>query len=277
MDLIALGNGGAGGGGGIESKYDFLTVPFTEPEADANNVVGEFTGGANANETVVGGNLGGGDLVMTQFGSIPAAANGGRLFPSAFSGFHVTLGFINYMATSPAGFSVMWRMSEVNYRSGRTQISSLSSADASSFNCPAPYTYDMFSITSGAPSLTKYADDVQMSCGLGNKDSAKLYPANTDVLLLASLDLQKRVLFCGLSHDVSKAPTQLSDFVAFALSDLEDGTTFPVLNAMRAVWGCNSNGNKAVIFGGYGGSISDAIDARALSFTMTNYPCVVKK
>ena len=275
MQMISIGNGG--GDDGIESKYDFLTLPFIETEADENNVICEFTGGANTNETAVGGGLSGADLVLSQFGNVPAAANGGRLLPIALSGFHVTTAFKNFLATSPKGGSLMWRWSEYNFSSARYSTASVSMADNSSYSCPASYAYDMFSITDGKMNFTKHTPYSRISAGRGTEDSDKVYPSNGEIMVVTSVDLEKRVFFSGLAHFVDHVPVGLTEYETFSLGDFDDGTVFPALNAMRASWNCNGNSGRAVIVGGPASSPGYSIDARILSFTMTDYPCVVKK
>lgn len=60
-----------------------IILPTTEAAADSNTFVCEFTGGASANEAGAGGGLSGVDLVLTQNGSIGAAAGGGRSITGA--------------------------------------------------------------------------------------------------------------------------------------------------------------------------------------------------
>lgn len=86
-----------------------LSLPVTEATADANTFVCEFTGGAGANETGVGGGLTGVDLVLTQVGSIPAASGGFRTLNGTTQYFTCTANALVTMLNGTE-WTIMWRV-----------------------------------------------------------------------------------------------------------------------------------------------------------------------
>ncbi|MGE4292402.1 MAG: hypothetical protein AB7E32_09345, partial [Desulfovibrio sp.] len=77
MPMISVGNAG----GGVDSLgIKFNPVPILEEDADDNSLVWGFTGGSGENEVGTGGgpSLTGADRVLTQYGSVPGAVDGGR-------------------------------------------------------------------------------------------------------------------------------------------------------------------------------------------------------
>lgn len=92
MSRAMLGGHGCGSG---DLQLKFNPLPIVEADADDQTYVCEFHGSSGQNEVGVGGGLTGADLVLTQYGDIPGAVDGGRSLTHKSQRFTSTVGLLN--------------------------------------------------------------------------------------------------------------------------------------------------------------------------------------
>jgi len=183
----------------------FETLPLTEAEADATYFVCEMKGGANANETGVGGGLTGANLDLTRFGTVGAASSDWRDV-SAASGFNVTSAWANAFVRNASGFTILHHMK--NCGGGGALFYLYSESPSTLYlrlnaNVFGAYGYGKFGISLNTSTAT-----------LGD-----LLPTANEFWTLASVDYINELAFVGISSGVDQ-PAALTDFTVYGVSTL---------------------------------------------------------
>lgn len=236
MPMISVGNPG---GGPSDLGIVFNDLPVAEAEADSDSAVCEFTGGAAANDLLVGGGLTGADLVLTQHGSIPGAADGGRLITAATGQyFSPTADMINSFADNDGGFSVVYRCSNLT-QSGRVCAVALSGQTCAWYAQAANYAR-LDSRVSGASDST--AAQVAVS--------PPSLPLSDIFWHIFSLDYATGLGFSGIAV-CDALPNRVSDFLGVSVFYDAAKTYTPTAtldSSLRAIVGTSYSSNPAALF-----------------------------
>lgn len=244
--------------GGGSGRYTFNPLVWTQAEADANNFVNEFSGGASANETGVGGGLSGADLVLTQNGGIAAASGGWRPLTNT-QDFTMTSTALNTFLQNSGGFSLGWHFRNADFSTndelricfldasvGTARMHMVDSSQSSQ------HQFSMFCYTYSV------ADGYRGIYSIYNPATTeKVFPEADEFCCVISLDNTTDVMFMGVSIG-SEPPTSIGDFYNFVLhpsGGIFDNTTV------------DFTGSSAEIVG-------SKIDCDVKAFTMSKTPFV---
>ncbi len=252
---VAVGNGGAGSGGNNSLPVKINNIPVTEAEADANTFVTEFDGETGTHETGVGGGQTDLNLVVSQFGNVPGAIDGGRNI-SATSGqyFMPTADALFDFFSNPSGMTVIKQCSHLTTKGylGYLQLrNGLSQSVGQIFG-------EDFSRT-----VLTHLDPVTMDTAeslIGICDPE--LPLDNIFWHITSFDFINNVGFAGLAIK-DTLPTALSDFLGPCV----------FFNA-RKVFNESSvviDSNNSAIFGIKSGGTSALYKCRSLSLSKISY------
>lgn len=255
MSMIALGRGTSG--------YTFRQIPETEALANADNYVCEMTNAtAGGNETGVGGGLTGADLVLSQAGTLPGAVGGWRTVTDrAAMALQATAALLNAFFQNVAGFSVLWKLRNINTTGAVSSSPALFYlyADTGLVNWVyfrAAYAY---SCIGGL-----YGDAATSVNALTPVDRASLNAgANIPVYLLSSVDYARGLVFSALS--LNKQPASLADCVCYSISQPKMAITVP----SSLAW---TNAVYRSVIGAGGSYIANGCDIASITFA--KYPSV---
>lgn len=248
--------------------YKVLPFPILEDNANALNFVCEFNGGANANETGVGGGLTGADLVFSQQNSVPGVASGGRqLTDGTNMGFTWPAAAWNAFTVNPTnGFSFVWRFDNLSAATGGYYGGS--SVYLLVGNPIVGTSY--IQIGSFGPAIAAIVHAVFRPGAIVYMDAARVadyLPQATEITIISSFDYVANLHAVGLFH----GPTP----PAF----LNKGKYQAVLAG--AAMGKDTTGRSTADYivgsaastGGGNGSVT--LGSRILSFTACKYPLIV--
>jgi hypothetical protein len=219
MSRLAFGGQGKSG---IESKYTFVPLPITEAEADGATYVCEFTGAAGANEVGVGGGLTGADLVLTQHGSVGASVGGyRRIVKDTNQAFSLPIGLVNAFAQHPAGFSVLWRLKDLDVSVLTGNRNYLFEVQAANYGEAGVNLLGLQVVSNNRRSMTLRSGVANstdtMGASFGNIDALSSDPPSPDFMILYSLDYATKTAFIGLTIGTVQ-PTSFSDCFYFAFN-----------------------------------------------------------
>jgi hypothetical protein len=176
----------------------FNTLPITRAKADTDSAVWEFDGAANADEPGAGGGLAGANLVLTQYGGVPAADGGGRSFTAASMYFKPTGAMLN-------NFNIADNLSVIYQASHLTADGEMGYPVLNGF---------VFS-WSGSPlrlaALTSLGGGLQTSLRVGC--GAPAYPFNGIFWHVLTLNNTDGIGFAGIAIK-DTLPDKISDFLA---------------------------------------------------------------
>jgi hypothetical protein len=210
---------------------NFETLPLTEAAADATNFVCEFKGGANANETGVGGGLAGANLDFTCFGTVGAASSDWRAV-SAASGFNVTSAWADAFIRNASGFSILWHVKDIG---GDGSLAYLYSTSPSVFMIQLQAGTYVANVFQG---LGKFGGQFTLCLAVRGDQ----YPAADELWILGSVDYTNGLMFHGLSVG-STQPIKLADFDTYFVSSNPQAplaSTITLTNGYTSLVGASS-------------------------------------
>ncbi|PKN07946.1 MAG: hypothetical protein CVU73_11150 [Deltaproteobacteria bacterium HGW-Deltaproteobacteria-8] len=250
----------------LDGLFRFRSLPLTEASADANVFVCEFTGGASANETGVGGGLTGSDLVLSQINGVGASVGGYRpITKDTIQGFGVTAGLINNFARSAAGFSALWLMKDYDMgvlTNPNRFFEVIPNAGGITFS-------GLFSYPGqGGWITTNVSNSASKSLGgtCGSADFSSHLPTNGPISIFTSVDYATSTFAYG----VANMDGQPLSFGACKISTVSSsGIAFAIPDAMSTF----SNSCDAIVGIHRGTSYVAGMKIKSLSFA--KYPCVV--
>lgn len=212
---------------GDDMEYNFADLPITEAAADANHFVVEAAGGANANETGVGGGLTGANLDLTRFGTVGAVSSGWRAI-SALGGFSVTNTFIDTFLRNSTGFAILWHLKDFNFA---TYARVLTMSGTS----PVAWSIDVLS--SGYASISAGCTAKWGVTAIDFYGGANdVFPASGEAWVLLSVDYVGELTFFGVAQGATK-PTKVSEFI---LAGVAGRAIAPAASAMTATAAFNN-------------------------------------
>lgn len=246
--------------------YDFLKLPETEAQADANNFVCETNNAsAGGNETGVGGGLSGADLVLIQGGTMPGAVSGWRTVTDRAAMYlQATQTFFKTFFESAPGWSALWKLRNIN-TTGDTSTGPMLlfvSEDAGKV-------FMRFQRSTGA-----YATMGAIASGAGARPIG-IFPnsnhadfgldAGVPLYLLTSVDYARGLIFSSLSK--YKQPTSLDDCLTYHIAQPKA--------ALTALSGLAFTGTYRYLIGCAGSFIANGCDIASITFA--KYPSVTLK
>ena len=114
MPTITIGSGKGAAAASNSQPVKINYIPVTEAEADANTFVTEFNSGTGTHEPGVGGELTDLDLIVSQFGNVPGAVDGGRnITVTSGQYFQPTAAAIFKFFNNPSGMTVIKQCSHL--------------------------------------------------------------------------------------------------------------------------------------------------------------------
>lgn len=207
------------GGMGEGSGYTFAKLPETEAAVGVDDMVWEFVGAANTNETAVcGTNVGltGADLVATQNGGIGAAADGGRPITDESDEYFVaTLAFWQKFLMNSAGFSMLWHSK--NHGTSRIDTSYRAMSMVrfkKSGGSSGTFFESLLNDTYGIQGIGWHLLTAECACRTSNFND--FFPATGHCWILMSHDPVNAISFAGIANTENQ-PTKIADFSIFTL------------------------------------------------------------
>jgi len=242
-----------GGQGGVDPyRYTFTPLPETEAEATDDIYVCECNGAASSNEVGVGLGLTGSALVLTQSGGVGSVGGIRRISRGTRMGFRAPDALYNAILSSATGFSVMFGLRNVFYKTSTHDSWMSFFAAAGSLSMRGTFDAGSF----------KWSHSV--TGGLGNGvDVNGLISDGGDVYVVHSVEYTSGTHFTGLALGL---PGVLNDFPACDILRLAPHGCDPFVYA--------AGNNEALLgFITYGGT-GYTTQFDIASVTMAAWPCV---
>ncbi|ADU63389.1 MAG: hypothetical protein KJ917_01240 [Proteobacteria bacterium] len=264
MSRLAFGGQGKSG---IEGKYKFVPLPWTEDGANDATYVCEFTGAAGANEVGVGGGLTGADLVLTQNANPGSDGTYRTIQDGTFQSFYGTMAFYNAFAQAPLGWSMVLR--HKNLVGSNAYLVNLLGQDAAGFQA-----MDLRLLKNSSTfTLSAGSSNNVSGLGVGLKLPAtnELWPVTGQpYMTIASLDYAKGICFAGILQDNEVFPSKLTDFLTFSINQFSEDFAGP--NQITAY---NAGVYKCILgsFLSYGSNYSGGQTVKSL--TLAKRPCYI--
>lgn len=257
---------------GLDGQYKFIELPVTEAAATSTAFVCEFTGGAGANETGVGGGLTGADLVFTAVNSPGASSGGWRpIVKDTNQGLCPTTGFVTTITQAPAGCSFLWVLKDldVSVQSGvRNYLFELQSSSFATGGVSILGNMSSANRRSMQISAQAYAAADSVGATLGNADAGSSNSATSEFMVMASLDYATKTAFVGVKLGTLQ-PKKLTDFLYFSLN--RGDSVFAGAVATTAF-----NYSRDTVIGSRDSNYSnDTAGIKIASFTAAKYPCFI--
>lgn len=257
---------------GLDSKYRFRELPVTKDKASPTEYICEFTNPvAASHETGAGGGVSGLDVVFSQVNGVGPSVNGYRpIVKDSTQSFVPTIAFVNAFLTSPDGFSVLYRLKDLDISVAAGNVNILAMLQTNNFAAGGLSLYgSMSSLNRRGINFQGMAFSATDGIGLtlSNSDKASSNPADPRFMIMVSNDYKTRTAIIGILAGDTQ-PTKLSDFLCFSM--VRGDAAFVPPPAATAWYGVRNS-----IIGTSGDYANGALGVKVGSITCAKYPCFV--
>jgi len=264
MDLIAIGNGGAGNG----LAYKFVPLPIVQTDADTDSYVVDAVGAAGTNLTGAGLGLTGSDLVLTQYNNVGTDGTNRTIANMTYQCLKGTYGLYSALYNSSRGFSIVHRVKDLYMPSAGYSICNLYLFDSGSGIL-------RYGITPELVGKVVAAVDSSLGIGISSKSGTDMAGEESAYMMILSMDYQTGLCFSGIKVDDGLFPTSLDEMVLFSINQL-DPITAPTNPLTTCLLG-NGSSEANAICGDRSTSYTTCYSGghTIVSVTMSAKPCLV--